>query len=154
MQSTKQVSIFLDNKPGRLAQVLRALERQKVNVTGMTVTDSHEHRILRLVPDDLVRTLIVLKELDTPHAETDVLLAELRNQPGALAHVCEQLAAEHINIDYCYCSASGRNGKTFGIFKVSNMDKAVRVISGSNNSRKRKAEKRPLRDRRSYSSLQ
>src|SRR5437588_5874261 len=86
MRTTKQVSVFLENKPGRLAQVLRALERQKVNVTGLTVMDSHEHSVLRLVPDDLARTLAVLKELGTPHTETDVLLAELRNQPGALAH--------------------------------------------------------------------
>lgn len=148
---TKQVSVFLENKPGRLAHVLRALEKQKVNVTGLTVMDSHEHSVLRFVPDNLARTAAVFKDLGIPFAEADVLLAELRNQPGALAHVCEQLAAEHINIDYCYCSAAGKNGKTYGIFKVSNMDKAVRVLGGGNNVQKRKVEKRPLRDRRSYS---
>jgi hypothetical protein len=154
MLTTKQVSIFLENKPGRLANVLRALERQKINVTGMTVMDSHEHSVLRLVTDDLARTLAVLKELGTPHTEADVLLTELRNQPGALAHVCEQLAAEHINIDYCYCSAGGRNGKTYGIFKVSNLEKAQRVLGGPNNVHRRKVEKRPLRERRSYTALE
>lgn len=150
MRTTKQVSVFLENKPGRLAHVLRALERQKINVTGLTVMDSHEHSVLRLVPDDLGRTVAVLKSLGTPHTETEVLLTELRNQPGALAHVCEQLAAEHINIEYCYCSASGKNGKTFGVFKVSNLEKASRIIGGTNNVFKRKVEKRPLRERRSY----
>src|SRR5262249_26272396 len=148
MQTTKQVSVFLENKPGRLAKVLRALEKQKINVTGMTVMDSHEHSVLRLVTNDEAQTAAVLKDLDTRFTTTEVLLVELRNQPGALAHLCEQLAAEHINIDYCYCSSGGRNGKVFGIFKVSNLDKAQRVLAGAaGNSAKRRFEKRPLRER-------
>ena len=71
----------------------------------------------------------------------------------ALAHLCEQLAAEHVNIDYCYVSAAGKNGRTFGIFKVSNVEKASRIVSGANNVQKRKTEKRPLRERRSYTAL-
>jgi hypothetical protein len=59
----------------------------------------------------------VLKGLNIDYQEADVLQVELRNQPGALAHVCEVLAAEHISIDYAYCSAGGRNGRTFGIFR-------------------------------------
>ena len=79
-------------------------------------------------------------------------MAELRNQPGALAHVCESLASEHINIDYAYCSSGGRNGKTLGVFKVSNLDKAMRVLSESpnNTAGRRRAERRPIRDRRTY----
>src|SRR5581483_8371687 len=136
------------------ARVLRALERQKINVVGLTVMDSHEHSVLRLVADNVPQTAAVLKELGIPHTEAEVLTVELRNQPGALARVCEQLAAEHINIDYCYCSAAGRNGKTFGVFKVSNIERAARVLSGANNVNKRKVERRPVRDRRSYSAME
>jgi hypothetical protein len=151
METAKQVSVFLENKPGRLANVLRALEKQKINVTGMTVMDSHEHSVLRLVTSDAARTVAVLKEMGANFTNAEVLLVELRNQPGALAHLCEVLAAEHINIDYCYCSAGGRNGRTYGIFKVSSVEKAQRVLAGAgNNSAKRRIEKRPLRDRRSY----
>ena len=151
MEITQQVSVFLENKPGRLAKVLRSLERQKINVTGLTVMDSHEHSVLRLVVNDVPRTLDVLRDLGAAHAETDVLLVELRNQPGALAHLCEVLAGEHVNIDYCYCSSGGRNGKVYGIFKVSNNDKAMRVLSGglANNS-KRRIQVRPMRNRRAY----
>jgi hypothetical protein len=149
MVTTRQISVFLENKPGRLANVLRALEKQKINITGMTVMDSHEHSVLRLVTDDALKTGQVLKELGTNFTEAEVLLVELRNQPGALAHLCEQFAAEHINVDYCYCSAGGRNGRTFGIFKVSNNEKALRLVSAGNNH-KRRVEKRPPRDRRSY----
>jgi hypothetical protein len=153
--SEKQITVFLENKPGRLANLLRALERQKVNVTGLTVMDSHEHGVLRFVANDAPRTVQVLRELGTSYTEADVLLVELRNQPGAIARLCEQLAAEHINIDYCYCSAGGRNGKTFGIFKVSSNEKALRVLGGGpgRNSTKRRVEKRPPRDRRSYQAM-
>ena len=156
METAKQVSVFLENKPGRLANVLRVLERQKVNVTGMTVMDSHhEHSVLRVVTSDAAKTVQVLKELSTPYTETEVLLVELKNQPGALAHICEQLAGDHINIDYCYVSSGGRNGKVLGIFKVSNNDKAARVLNGSaNHAAKKKTQKRPQRDKRSYSGME
>src|ERR1700758_3852958 len=104
METAKQVSVFLENKPGRLAKVLSALAREKVNITALTVMDSHEHSVLRLVADDLAKTTRVLDSLGTPHAESDVLLVELKNQPGALARVCETLGTDHVNIDYCYCS--------------------------------------------------
>ena len=143
METTKQVSVFLENKPGRLSRVLAALEREKVNITGMTVMDSHEHSVLRVVTSDLAKTAAVLDP--AMPTETEVLLVELRNQPGALAHLCEQLAAEHINIDYCYVSAGGRNGKTLGIFKVSNPEKAMRVLGHTTNNRARRLEgRRPI----------
>jgi hypothetical protein len=150
METTRQVSVFLENKPGRLANVLSALAREKVNVTALTVMDSHESSVLRLVTGDLAQTVQVLKGLGTPYTESDVLLVELRNQPGALAHMCEQLAGEHINIDYCYISSGGRNGRVMGVFKVPSNEKAMRVLGGTNNNARKRVERRPLRDQRSY----
>ena len=152
MQTSKQVSVFLENKPGRLGKVLSALAREKVNITALTVMDSHEHSVLRLVADDLPRTRQVLRGLGTSHTETDVLLVDLKNQPGALARVCEMLGNEHVNIDYCYCSSGGRNGRVLGIFKVSNNEKAMRALGNAvNNTGRRRLERKPPRERRSYS---
>ncbi|MBI1913386.1 MAG: amino acid-binding protein [Planctomycetes bacterium] len=141
METTKQVSVFLENKPGRLAQVLLALAREKVNVVALTIMDSHEHSVLRLVTNDLPKTIQVLDGLNAQHTQSDVLVVDLRNQPGALARVCEQLATEHVNIDYAYCSSGGRNGKVVGIFKVSNVEKALRVLRrpSANNNRRTEA---------------
>ena len=151
MATTKQVSVFLENKPGRLANVLLALARDKVNITALTVMDSHEHRVLRLVVNDVPATVQVLNSLNAPHAQTDVLAVELRNQPGALAHVCELLGAEHINIEYAYCSSGGRNGKTIGVFKVSNTDKAMKILAGPLDvNGRRRLETRPLRHKVVY----
>ncbi len=151
METTRQVSVFLENKPGRLKNLLRALAREKVNIAAFTVMDSHEHSVLRFVVDDLNKTRQVLKGLSTPFAETEVMLVDLRNQPGELAHVCELLAAEHIHIEYVYCSSGGRNGKTAGIFKVSNAAKAMKVLGESpSNAMRRRLEQRPLRARQAY----
>jgi hypothetical protein len=156
MPTAKQVSVFLENKPGRLAQVLRALEKQKVNITGLAVMDGHEQRVLRFVTGEFDTASGVLKELNIPFTEADVVVVELRNQPGALAHVCELLAEDHVNIDHCYCSAGGRNGRTYGIFKVSNSEKALRLLNGSATTTVKtpkggkRGETRARRDARAY----
>ncbi len=151
MQTSKQISVFLENKPGRLANVLLALGREKVNIVALTIMDSHEHNVLRFAVDDVDKARQVLKGLSTPFAETEVLLVELRNQPGELAHVCELLGAEHINIEYAYCSSGSRNGKTFGIFKVTNASKAMKVLGEApNNTTRRRLLQRALRNRQAY----
>ncbi|MER3416871.1 MAG: amino acid-binding protein [Gemmataceae bacterium] len=130
-QTTKQLTVLLENKPGRLAQVTGALAREKVNLAAVTVADARDHRVLRFVPDDMERAKTALKALNVPFQEHEVVLVEMRNQPGALAQVCEVLAQEHIAIDYAYCSAASRNGKTVGVFKVSNTAKCLRVLAES-----------------------
>ena len=150
MQTTKQITVFLENKPGRLANVLAALAAEKVNITALSVMDKHEHSVLRLTTDSPTNTSQIIQRLNAPFTETDVLVVELKNQPGALSHVCEILAAEHINIDYAYCSSGGRNGKVVGIFKVSNTEKAMRVLGSSPNASARRLEKRVVRDRQIY----
>src|SRR5262249_31156883 len=150
MQTTKQVTVFLENKPGRLANVLAALAGEKVNITALSVMDKHEHSVLRLTSDNPAKTTQIIQKLNTPFTEADVLMVELKNQPGALAHVCEILAAEHINIDYAYCSSGGRNGRVMGIFKVSNAEKAIRVLTQGSNNSARRLERRPLRNQRTY----
>jgi hypothetical protein len=151
LETAKQITVFLENKPGRLANILSELARQKVNVTALSVMDRHEHSVLRMVADDSGRAVRAIQGLNTPCTETDVLLVELRNQPGALAHVCELLAADHVHIDYAYCSSGGRNGRVFGIFKVSNTDKAIRLLTSSpNNTDRRRLERRPMLDKRTY----
>lgn len=148
MNTRKQVTIFLENKPGRLAQVLAELAGAKINIVALSVMDRHEHGVLRLVTEDEAATAKALKGMNAHFTESDVLAVELKNQPGALAHICERLAEEHIAIEYAYCSSGGRNGKVFGIFKVSNLEKAQRILGETNNQRR--IEKPKLRDQRSY----
>ncbi len=148
MPTRKQVTVFLENKPGRLAQVLSKLAHNKINIVALTVMDRHEHGVLRLVTEDDAATAKTLQSVNAHFTESDVLAVELKNQPGALAHICERLAEEHISIEYAYCSSGGRNGKVFGIFKVSNLEKAQRILTETANHRR--LEKPTLRDQRTY----
>jgi hypothetical protein len=124
-----QFSVFLVNKPGVLAQVTRALAEEKINILAMTLVDSQEHGVLRLVAADTNRARAVLAKLNLPTTETDVLCLELSNHPGALADVATVLGENHININYAYCTSGAPGGRTTGIFKVADPNKAQRVLS-------------------------
>ena len=128
MKVVKEFSISLVNKPGVLAGVLKALGRAKVDGVAMTLSDSADLGVLRLV---VVQTDVaekVLTQLNVPLTHTDVLQIELTNKSGALADVVEKLAKAHINIAYAYCTSGGKGGKTTGILNVENIAKAMKVL--------------------------
>lgn len=124
-----QFSVFLVNKPGVLAQVTRALADEKVNLSAVTLVDSQEHGVLRMVPEDEARARAVLTKLNYPMTETDVLCLELSNHPGALADVANLLGQNHVNINYAYCTSGAPGGHTTGVFKVADIGKATRLLS-------------------------
>ena len=128
MKVVKEFSISLVNKPGVLAGVLKALSRAKVDGVAMTLSDSADLGVLRLVVVQTVLAEKVLKQLNVPMTHTDVLQIELTNKSGALADVVEKLAKAHINIAYAYCTSGGRGGKTTGILNVENIAKAMKVL--------------------------
>lgn len=128
VRSYTQFSVFLVNKPGILAQVTRALADAKVNIVALTLVDSQEHGVLRIVDEDPNETREVLKKLNLPMTETDVLCMELSNRPGALADVAQLLGENHININYAYCTSGAPGGKTTAVLKVADPKKAERVL--------------------------
>jgi hypothetical protein len=128
MELVTQFSVFLINKPGVLAQVTRQIAQAKTNVTAMTMTDSSEHGVLRLVGADPGKLRTALAELNLPTTETEVLLVTMANRTGALADVCQKLATAHINISYAYCTTGASGGKTKAVFKVADTKKAMKVL--------------------------
>lgn len=138
MKAAKQFSVFLVNKPGILSQVCDALADKKVNVIAITLMDSVEHGVFRLVPEDVEKARSVLKRLNIPTTETDVLSVEMPNRPGALADLCSRLNAEHISIKYAYVTSGAAGGRTVGIFKVDNLQKALKVTAPRRPGRKDK----------------
>ena len=130
MQLVKQYSLFLENKPGLLAQVARQLAKAKINVLAMTMMDSSEHGVLRMVVHNGAEAFrAAVNALNLPMTETEVLLVEMPNRPGSLAEVCGKLAESHINISYAYCTTGAPGGRTTGVFKVADIKKAMKVLS-------------------------
>ena len=124
-----QFSVFMVNKPGVLAQVLTEIARAKVNLIAITMMDSVEHGVMRLVGRSPDKIRGVLKSLNMPFSETDVLCVTLSNKAGALADITQKLAEVHINISYAYCTAGAKGGKTTGVLKVADVKKAIKVLS-------------------------
>ena len=128
MYIATQFSIFMVNKPGVLAQVLGEFARAKINIIAMTMMDSVEHGVMRVVFTEPKKANEVLSKINMPHNETEVLCVTLTNKSGALAAVAEKLAKSHINISYAYCTAGAKGGRTTGVLKVADVKKAMRVL--------------------------
>jgi len=128
MNDLTQFSIFLVNKPGVLASVCDELTRSRVNLIALTLVDSMEHGVLRIVCDkpDIARE--VLGRTHDRWTETEVLVLELKNEPGAFASIAQTLADKHINISYAYATAGAAHGRTTAVFKVADMKKAHKVL--------------------------
>ena len=129
VQPLPQFSVFLVNKPGVLAQVTSALATAKVNLVAVTLVDSQEHGVLRIVAEKPDQAREVLKKLNLPLTETDVLCVDLPNRPGALADVATVLGTNHININYAYVTSGAPGGRTTGVFKVADQAKAMRLLA-------------------------
>lgn len=129
MQDLTQFSIFLVNKPGVLASVCDELTRSRVNMIALTLVDSMEHGVLRIVCDQPDVAREVLGRTHDRWTETEVLVLELRNEPGAFASVAQKLAEKHVNISYAYATAGATHGRTTAVFKVADIKKAHKVLA-------------------------
>ncbi len=128
MHLDTQFSIFMVNKPGILSQVLHVLAVEKINIVAMTMMDSAEHGVMRMVGSSAQKVRDVLKRLNLQYSETDVLCVNLPNKAGAFADVTAKLAMAHINISYAYVTAGARGGRTTGVLKVADVKKAMRIL--------------------------
>jgi len=148
MYIAAQFSIFMVNKPGVLAQVLGEFARAKINIIAMTMMDSAEHGVMRVVFAAPKRAKEILSKLNMPYNETEVLCVNLANKAGAFAAVAEKLAKNHINISYAYCTAGAKGGRTTGVLKVADVKKAIKILQQNH---KRDGKSQPV-VRRSRSS--
>ncbi len=128
MKTETQFSVFLVNKPGVLAQVCDELAKAKVNIVALTMMDSSEHGVLRLVAQNTEKAREVLRRLDVPMTETEVLVVEMSNRPGAMADVCGRLAASHVNVNYAYVTTGVAGGRACAILKVADTKRGMAIL--------------------------
>ncbi|HHH75966.1 MAG TPA: ACT domain-containing protein [Phycisphaerae bacterium] len=129
MRVDTQFSIFLINKPGVLSEVTAALAKAGVNIIALSLSDSGEHGVLRLLPDNVEAARAVLAKEHDRWTEIEVLVTQLQNTPGAFATTAKTLADHHGIITYAYCTISpGTNGTT-AVFKLADVNKALKILS-------------------------
>ncbi len=129
MQITKQLAIFLDNRPGMLARVADALAEAKINIYAITTSDTVDHSVIRMVVSDSRRALHLFEEHGTLVVEDDVLMIDGSNKPGQLAQIAHKLADAKVNIEYCYSATPAEAKKGLLIMRVSNASKALKVLN-------------------------
>ena len=129
MQITKQLAVFLDNRPGTLARLAQALSEAKVNIYAITTSDTVDHSVIRLVVSDFRKAMHVFEQHRTLVVEDDVIMVDRTNRPGELAELAQKLADAKINIEYCYSATPPEAKKGLLILRVSNPAKALKVLN-------------------------
>ncbi|MGF7185459.1 hypothetical protein GGQ84_001548 [Desulfitispora alkaliphila] len=128
----KQISIFLENKSGRLAKVTRVLGEQEVNIRALSIADTTDFGILRLIVDNPEKALEVLKEAGFAVSEAEVIAVEIPDSPGGLAGVMDVLEEAGVNIEYLYAFLKNSAQNAVVLFRVEAVDKAKEVLAARN----------------------
>src|SRR5579872_6097926 len=129
MQITKQLAVFLDNRPGTLARVCDALSKAKINIYAITTSDTIDHSVIRMVVSDAGKAITMFEEHGTLVVEDDVIMLEGDNKSGSLAKIANKLADAGVNIEYCYSATSPGSKKGLMILRASNAQKALKVLN-------------------------
>ena len=127
MELVKQLSIFLQNKPGVLAEVCGALSEKKINILGISVSDTVDHAVVRLVVSDPDLAREALESGGALVVESDIAQLDLADSPGILGEVAEKLAEAGVNIEYAYGTAPF-DGKARVYVRVSDSEKAAAAL--------------------------
>lgn len=129
----KQISIFLENKYGRLAQVTRVLGDSDINIRALSIADTTDFGILRLIVNEPDKAYEVLKAAGFTVSTTDVIAVEVPDRPGGLADVLEVLQESNINIEYLYAFLQKASNAALVVFRVEQLDRAIEALQVKGN---------------------
>ncbi len=125
----EQISIFLENKSGRLAEVAGVLAAAGVNIRALSLADTTDFGILRLIVDQNDRAKQALKESGFTVGKTEVIAVEVPDRPGGLAQILRTLDAAAINVEYMYAFVQRSGDNAILIFRFDELDKAIQVLT-------------------------
>jgi len=129
MAAIKQISIFVENKPGRMAGVAKALGDAGVNIRALTIAEAGDFGVIRMVVDDTERGYKALRETGFMVSETDVLAVEIKDVPGGLYEIADSLGMNNINVEYAYAFVTAKAARAMLILRVDDIKRATEVLS-------------------------
>ncbi|MCR4960155.1 MAG: acetolactate synthase [Lachnospiraceae bacterium] len=128
--SIKQISVFLENKPGTLEEMTAALAAANIDLRATSLVEAEDFGIARLIVDDVYETTTVLKDAGFVNRLTDVLAIEIPDTPGGLNKVLKTLSAAQVNVEYMYAFLGGKEvNQAFMIMKVAHIERAESTLS-------------------------
>ena len=128
----EQISIFLENKAGRLAEVTRALREARINIRALSLADTSEFGILRLIVDDHEKAKAVLKEQGFTVGRTNVVAVQVDDRPGGLDSILQLLSDTGINVEYMYAFVQAGSDSATLILRFDKTDQALEVLAKHN----------------------
>jgi hypothetical protein len=128
----EQISIFIENKSGRLAEITRILGEADLNIRALSLADTSDFGILRLIVNDVEKAKAVLKEKGFTVSKTEVIAVEVPDRPGGLSAILQVLDAERINVEYMYAFVERCGGNAVIIFRFDETDKAIATLRSNN----------------------
>jgi hypothetical protein len=128
----EQISVFLENKAGRLAEVARVLSKAGVNIRALSLADTSDFGILRLIVDDNEQAKAALKGEGFTVAKTNVIAVEVEDRPGGLSAILDILSQQDINVEYMYAFVQHTGKDAVIIFRFDDIDRAVKLLRENN----------------------
>ncbi len=129
MMKVEQISIFLENKPGSLEEATRILKDAAINIRTLSLADTSDFGILRLIVNDVEKASRVLKENGLRFSRTIVVAVEVPDRPGGLHDILEVLSKNGINVEYLYAFVERKADNAIVIFRTDQPDKAARALA-------------------------
>jgi len=127
--SVKQISIFLENRTGRLAEITGLLGDRGINIRALSLADTADFGILRLIVDDVEKAKNTLREEGFTYGETEVLAVEVPDVPGGLARILKVLTEEQINVEYMYAFVMSPTESAVMVFRFEDPQQALGALA-------------------------
>lgn len=127
----KQISVFIENKTGRLAEVLQVLGDGGIDISALSIADTKDFGILRLIVDKPDEAEKVLKEKGFTVSITSVIGIGVKDEPGGLGKALEHLGRANVDIEYIYAFVGRSEGEALVILKVNNPEKAIKTLTAN-----------------------
>jgi len=124
-----QLSVFLENKPGRLQNTLRILYENNINIIALTISETSDYGVLRMIVNDPDKAQQVLKAENITSRMTDVLAIEIDDRPGSLYRVIDTFSRKDMNIEYMYAFPGKKDSKSVMIFRFDNIEAAKNALA-------------------------
>jgi hypothetical protein len=128
----QQIALFMENKPGHLRTICRTLSDAGVNITTLSLADTQQYGILRLLTNDSEKARRALSDAGFVVNVTEVLAVEVDDKPGGLLHVLDIIGENGINIEYMYAFTFRRSENAIMVFRFDNPDKAIEDLQREN----------------------
>lgn len=124
----EQISIFLENKPGGLSSVTKSLRDAGINIRALSLADTSDFGILRLIVNDVAKAKEVLNASGFAVGKTSVVAVEVPDKPGGLHSILDALTAEGVNVEYMYAFVQRSGENAVIIFRFNSTDKAIEIL--------------------------